>query len=271
MDEQHIGNDPEGHDLQQTKQEISRTKRKRLSLDFSLWWIVGLLGAVIVGMLLLWHPWSGSDNEARTVTVSGSTVIKAEPDEYSFTPSYEFKDTDKAVALKAVTDKSAEIIPKLKQLGVADKDITSNTGGNNWTYFYDQSSRQYTYTLNLTVKATGREQAQKIQDYLVTTTPTGQISPYVTFSQAKQKQLEQQGRVEASKDARAKADEMAKNLGFKVAKIKSITDQDQYGGVFPMSDLKENRTSTGAADSSLSVQPGENEMTYTVEVVFYIR
>ncbi len=54
---------------------------------------------------------------------------------------------------------------------------------------------------------------------MVTTAPTGQVSPRPNFSDAKRKELESKARDEATKDARAKADQSARNLGFKVGKI----------------------------------------------------
>jgi uncharacterized protein YggE len=109
--------------------------------------------------------------------------------------------------------------------------------------------------------------AQKVQDYLLTTSPSGTISPYSAFSTEKRKELESQARDEATIDAREKAEQSAENLGFKLGKVKSIEDQSGFGGVIP---LDTPATMEDSARSSLSVQPGENEITYTVRVVYYL-
>jgi SNF2 family DNA or RNA helicase len=44
------------------------------------------------------------------VSVSGSATLKAEPDEYVFYPSYEFKNADKTAGLKELTAKSEEVV-----------------------------------------------------------------------------------------------------------------------------------------------------------------
>jgi uncharacterized protein YggE len=125
--------------------------------------------------------------------------------------------------------------------------------------------------LRPTAIVANRELAQKVQDYLVSTSPTGQISPQTGFSTTKQKQLESKARDDATKDARAKADQSAKNLGFKVAKVKSIQDGTNFGGITPMM-LKDSAAgSSEAITSSLAVQPGQNDLTYSVTVIYYIK
>ncbi len=245
--------------------------RTNVTLSFNVWWLVGLLAAIIAAMLLIWRPWQGTSSTNRTVTVSGSTTIKATPDEFVFNPSWQFRGADKAAALKDASTKSETVIAELKKLGVNDKDIKSNTGGWDGYYYFDRDQNQHVYMLNVTATVRDRDQAQKVQDFLVTTEPTGEVSPQATFSKTLQKKLEQQGRTEATKDARTKADEMAQNLGFKVGKVVTITDNGQGGGVYPMI-----APGTAAMDSSvknieLAVQPGQNEITYTVQVVYAIR
>lgn len=252
------------------------TKPKNaVKISFNIWWIVVLLSAIIVLMLGLWRPWQNPVASSRKITVSGSSTIKATPDEYSFNPSWEFKGTDKTATLKEATDKSTNVVAELKKLGVADKDIKTNAGGWGGYYYYNSTQNEHTYTLTVNVIVSTRSLAQKVQDYLTTTEPTGQVTPQATFSSALQKKLEKQGRGEATKDARAKADEMATNLGFKVGKVISITDDGQDGGVYPMlsqgSALEDSAVKVTTASSTLAVQPGQNELNYSVQVVYTIR
>ncbi len=106
----------------------------------------------------------------------------------------------------------------------------------------------------------------------MTTSPTGSVSPQATFSDAKQKELETQARNAAAKDARSKADEMAKNIGFKVVKVKSLTDDQGFGGVIrPMYATDSKALNAQEATPSLTVQPGENDLPYTITVEYYIK
>ena len=128
-----------------------------------------------------------------------------------------------------------------------------------------------TVTLQLTVTINNKNLVQKVQDYLVTTTPSGSISSQATFSDSKQKSLESSARDKATVDARAKADQMAKNLGFSVGRVKSVADGDQ-GRVMPMISSGATLSADSTAPKAqLSVQPGENVLNYSVTVVYYIR
>lgn len=241
--------------------------KRTLTVDLRI--IIGLLLAIIVAMLLLWRPWSEPDTTDRTVQVTGDTTLKATPDEFVFYPSYEFKNSSRDVALKDLSTKSDEITKKLKELGVADNKIKSNSSGYD---YYMRTDDTTTYTLQLTVTVGNQEMAQKVQDYLLTTAPTGSVSPRANFSEGKRNELEAKAREQATKDARAKADQMGKNLGFKLGKVKSIDDGSGFNIGRPY-DL-DGATSLSVEDdkaSSLQVQPGENELPYSVTVTYFIK
>ncbi len=250
------------------------SQRFSISLDYRI--IVLVLLAVIAGMLLIWKPWQNqATNDSRTITVTGEALIKAEPDEFVFYPRYEFVGSDKGATAEKATKKADEVIAKLKELGVPDNKLKSNVDGYGGTGFgIKGADEQYTYAAQITVTLSDRSKVQKIQDYLVTTTPTGTITPQASFSQAKRKDLEAKGRDEATKDARKKAEQSAKNLGFRITKVKSVKDSPSYGGPIMLDSTTKstagpNEGSSGMTTTSLSVQPGEQEIPYTVEVVYY--
>lgn len=248
--------------------------KKSFTFTFDYRVVIGVLLAVIVAMLLLWRPWEfRADANARTVEVTGEAKLTAVPDEFVFYPTYEFKNTDKDAALKALTAKSDEIVKKLKELGVPDNKIKTNSGGSSFPVYYnDENSPSRpgtsTYSLSLTVTVSDKALAQKVQDYLVTTTPTGSVSPQATFSEAKRKELESKARDQATKEARAKAEQSAKNLGFHVGAVKSVADGAGFGEIYP---AMSGKSLDVAETTKLGVQPGENDLTYLVTVVYYIR
>lgn len=238
----------------------------RVPLDLRV--VVLALLAVIAGMLLLWRPWSASPASERTVEVRGESTIRAKPDEFVFYPSYEFRHADKAAALAELGKKSDDVITKLKSFGVKEKDIKTSTSGYDDLVYRSQDSGEATYRLQLTVTVDSLDLAQKVQDYLVTTTPTGSVSPQPGFSEAKRTMLEAQARDLATKDARATVDQMARNVGFKVGKVKNISE-DQGFSVMPFE--ARSMAADEKGQSPLAVQPGENELPYTITVTYYIR
>lgn len=243
-----------------------------VSLDFRL---VSLALFIVICVLVgLWRPWQDRvPANARTISVTGQTTLEAKPDEYIFYPSYEIKDASKSAALAKITQKSETVTQALKKLGVADSKIKTSTGGYAPYYEYDSTKSEYTYTLQITITVGAYELAQKVQDYLVTTEPTGSVSPQAGFSKTKQKSLEQTARDAATKDARSKADQMAKNLGFSVSAVKSVSDGGTLGGIMPFAATERAiaADTATASRSSLTIQPGENELPYSVNVTYYIK
>lgn len=259
----------------------SRPKHNNLNLSLDLRLICLVLLAVIVGMLLVWRPWDANAVATdRTVEVTGQATLKAEPDEYVFYPMYTFTNPagDRQASIDAASAKSEELVKKLRELGVAPSKIRSSTSGYDNRYSIqpapepDPNPGNTTYNLTLTVTASGLKLAQKVQDYLVTTAPTGSVSPQAQFSTTMRKMLEDKARDEATRDARAKADQSAKNLGFAVVRVKSVNDGAGFGGVIPLGRMESGAAvDTKATAPSLGVQPGENDLTYSVTVVYYIR
>ncbi len=247
-----------------------QNNKLRLTLDLRL--IIVVLLAIIVGMAVVWKPWISTGADDRTVQVTGEATITAAPDEYVFYPNYPFKNADKDAALAELTKKSDEVVAQLKTLGVADNKIKTDSSGYDFPVYYETTDKEATYTLQLTVTVDNHELAQKVQDYLITTTPSGAVSPQANFSDSKRKELENKARDEATKDARAKADQSAKNLGFKVGKVKSLSDGSGFGGIIPLGVEPSLSVAKDTASSrELSIQPGENDLNYSVTVVYFIR
>jgi uncharacterized protein YggE len=244
--------------------------RNTLTLDYRF--VCLALLAVIIAIVCIWKPWHASNSKDRTIQVTGEATVTAEPDEYAFTPAYTFTDADKQADLTNLAAKSTEVVAKLKSLGVANSKIKTNA--DNWSYPVYDSNNAPTYRLQLTVTVSSKELAQKVQDYLLTTSPSEAITPQASFSDSKRKALENQARDTASKNARAKADQSAKNLGFKVSNVKAVEDGAGFGGIaYPMGakTMALDAASGQATAPSLSVQPGENDLNYSVTVTYFIK
>lgn len=261
----------------------SSNRKLTLAIDARL--IIVLLVLVIAVMTAVWQPWRGTRRAAndRTIQVTGQATVKEEPDEYQFSPYYEFKDASKDVANKSANDKSAEVVTELKKLSVEDKHIKTsitNYGGYKPDGTYNNDT--FTYTLAVSVVVNAKDQAQRVQDYLNTTSPQGVITPYATFSESKRKQVEATARDDATKDARSKAEQSAKNLGFKIGDVKVVEDGQGFGGiaysgetaVAPMPAtmaVDSSGGSTSAISSVGAIMPGQNDLSYSVTVTYYLR
>jgi uncharacterized protein YggE len=248
---------------------IKNKNRLNISLDSRK--VILILLVVIAGMVLIWKPWNKPpQNTDRTVQVNGEATIKADPDQFVFSPSYDFKNANKQAAIDALSKKSDEIVTQLKKLGVEDSQIKTNADGyERGVYLPSSETGQNTYSLMVNATVTSKDKAQKVQDYLATTSPSGAVTPYATFSKEKQKNLEGLARDLAEKDARSKAEKSAKNLGYKLGTVKTISESNGFGGITPLE--KASPATDQANPASISVQPGQNDINYQLSVTYFIK
>jgi uncharacterized protein YggE len=108
---------------------------------------------------------------------------------------------------------------------------------------------------------------------LVTTSPSGAVTPYSSFSKTKQAQLQSQARSAAEIDARDKAEKSAKNIGFKLGAVKTISETNGFGVIEPLLEKGANSSEIAqpTAGSGIAVQPGQNEINYQISVTYYIK
>ena len=250
-----------------------------ISIKLNAWIICTVLLLANLITIGFWQPWVSRSVSGRTIVTTGSTTIEAEPDQYVFTPYYQKDGTDKTTINNEISDLSKTIIAKIKALGVKDSAIKTDVSSYDYgTYYIGDSKNTYTSTLNITVTLKDKTLAQKVQDYLATTEPSGAVTPQITFSTAKSKTLEAQARTESLADAKSKAASSAKLLGSDLGKVIKVTDITS-GGISPLPWMVDttnkssidSSASAGSATSSYSIQPGLNEYTFSVEVTYELK
>lgn len=262
---------------------VSNTKyKKNLNIDFRILCVFLLF--IILVIIFFWRPWLKNFNaNSRTVQVTGQATVKSTPDEFVFYPSYTSKSTDNQTAITELSKKSDELISKLKTFGISADNIKTNASSANGKYMvtnmYPMPEPKASSTLQLTIIATSKEQAQKVQDYLLTTDASGVASPSAVFSEAKLKDMQTKATDEATKDARKKAEQLAANLGFKLGAVKTIEDQ-AIGGIMPLQAkssqaVEESGASSVSLDtignSGLVIMPGQDELNYNINVTYFIK
>ncbi len=226
--------------------------------------VSGLLLLIIVIMCALWQPWDTSDTK-RTISITGTGKISAAPDTYQFNPSFQKPTSAELNAqVKTVTD-------KLKELGVAEKDITLQTSASSGSkeMMVAPAPPQDSNYAYITIKVSNKELAQKVQDYISSTDAQGQLTPYPIFSDDKQKQLKDEARQKAIADAKSQAAKTASGVDAKVGKVIEIKDAD---GTFAIPMLESGSARDSASSStSLPILAGEQEVSFSVQVVFELK
>jgi uncharacterized protein YggE len=240
-----------------------------LRIDFRF--VSLILFIALLVCVLLWRPWEGLDKQ--TIQIQGQATVKAAPNEFIFSPVYEKKANDSTTAISEVSKLGNEVVAKLKEMGVGESAISTNvTTQKGFEPMTGQQTDEVTAQFSITATVKEEEQAQKILDYIVTTGPIYNISPQSTFNNETRKKLENEARGQALKDARAKADQTAQELGVKVGKVVSVSEP-QWGGPIPL--LERDVQAMPARDAASTTPPvlltGEQEVTYTVTITFQIR
>jgi uncharacterized protein YggE len=250
--------------------------KQSITIKINAWIICAVLLIANLVTLGFWQLWVDNSASDRTIVITGSTTIEAEADQFVFSPYYQKEGADKTVINTELSDLAATITVKLKELGVEDSAIKTDVNSYEYSIYYGVDTSAETSNLYLTVTIKDKTLAQRVQDYIVTTSPTGSITPQISFSTAKQKTLETQARDAALTDARSKAEASAKQLGASLGKVVTVTD-NTYGGVTPMPWMMDAGTKSSdssissGAESSYSIQPGLNEYSFSVVVTYELK
>ena len=247
--------------MEEESSKPQKSTQKRLVLTFSWKLLSIILAALLIGLTIYTKPWDTTSANPRTVTIKGEATIKRAPDSFVFSPAYE------ADTQEEITAKTNEVVTKVKELGLGDAGIQSSVSNYN-KYNPDGSTGEPVYSVYLTLSVEDKDLAQKVQDYLLTTSSTGQITPSSGFTKATQKALRDEATSIAVEDARKRADSTAANLDTKVVKVIKVTEPEQTDmGLYPAYASMDTKSS----GSSLPINAGESDFNYTVEVEFEIR
>lgn len=236
------------------------------------WVVVGLIVGIIV-IFGLWRPWEGINK--RTIEVVGSAEIKATPDRFILTPIYQKKATTAKQALSDVSVIGNGVVAGLKELGVAQKSITTNVS-NVIDYGSEPAVPERVISPNLdettasymiTVEVDSIALAQKVLDYLITTPTASSPGLQASFSSDARKELENQARLQAAADGRKKAELMATSLGAELGRIIKVSEVQWGGPITPM----EGRSTVSSDLTAPLVLPGEQTISFSLNLIYSLK
>jgi uncharacterized protein YggE len=207
----------------------------------------------------------------HTIAVNGQGKVTVVPDLATVSLGVNVERDSAKAARQAAADQMTKIVAALKALGIADKDIaTANVSlGPVYDYPTNAQPRIRGYQLQNTVTVTVRD-LDKVSDVVDDSVQAGatQVNG-ISFDVNDRAAAEAQAREQAVKDARAKADTIAKGLGVSITGVANVSEQVQipiwYGPQF---------AAGGAASpdkaAETPVLPGSTDVTITVQVSFLI-
>jgi uncharacterized protein YggE len=217
----------------------------------------------------------------NTIYVSGTGEVTAVPDiaVLSFTSSKDA--TTSKEAQDSLNKEVAGVISYLKKQNIAEKDISSEYGGVTPKYENVQiycvrypcpqgepKINGYTATQSITVKVRAVDNANDIRTGLTSIGVQNIYGP--TFSIDNEDSLKDEARAEAIKDAREKAEVLARQLGVRLGGVVNFSEN---GGAYPMMySAKAGMGGDMSAQEAAPVLPkGENKVTSSVTITYEIK
>lgn len=211
------------------------------------------------------------------LTVSGEGKVTTVPDTAIVDlgvnlnkPTVKAAQTDANTIIKNITD-------EVKKLGVEDKDIKTS----NYSVFpqYDYSTgatgRITGYQVNVNLTLTIRD-IEKVNNVIEMATSKGANNVsgiQLTVNETKQKELRQQARDMAVKEAKTKAESLASAAGISLGKIVNIQEADQNNIVpmFARSAMNEKIAAGGDASNQAQIEPGSADISSSVTLYYETR
>ena len=256
--------------------------------------IIQNAAAVALGMLALFllilaasslkqfHYIGSGVTATNTISVEGSGDVFAVPDTATFSYSVMTTAKDVTTAQTEVNTKGNAIIAYLKGAKVDEKDIQTTDYSVNPHYEYGQSACTSGYCPPGKQTLTGYDVNQTVTVKVKDTTKAGELLSGIgskgatnlsglSFTINDQTALEAEARTKAIDDARAKAEELAKELGVSLVRVVGFSEN----GARPYYYAKTMAMDAGGMGSAPAIAPeiatGQNKITSSVSVTYEIR
>jgi uncharacterized protein len=207
------------------------------------------------------------------ISVLGAGIVIAQPDIARITLGIDVFDPSLARAQAMASTSMDAVVNKLKADGILETDI--RTVGFNINPQYDQQGqnqpvlRGYQVQNLVEVKSTNVGGLGALLDDAVGSGATRVNG--IRFEASDMASLKNQARDQAMQDARAQADQLARDAGVTLGRPMSIEVSDT-GGATPVRAFAAGQAAPAAAPPvSTPIQPGELQVTTTVHVVWAIQ
>ncbi|MCL2323697.1 MAG: SIMPL domain-containing protein [Oscillospiraceae bacterium] len=209
------------------------------------------------------------NKSARTIQVTGTSSIKANPDIAILNVGVTTNGTSTTSVQSDNTKVMNKVLASVKALGVADKDI--KTVNYYMNPEYDQSntksgSKIVGYTLSNMVQIKVRD-VNKAGEVLAAAVDAGaNVNNGITFSLSNSDDYYNQALSNAMANAKSKADTIAKAIGVKIGVPSTIIENNSYYTPYFSNNVA--MGSPAPAPSAAAITQGEIEITANVSVTY---
>lgn len=208
----------------------------------------------------------------ETVSVTGSSKIPLTPDRVTFNIGVETSAPTVADAVKQNNERVARVVAALKAAGATDREIRTSNFGIFPQYDYSDNRRPrligYQVTNSVTVTKNTPAEAGRL---LQTAVDAGaNTASGLMFTVSDETRGRDEGLRAAFADARAKAEVLAKSSGRALGRVISITEGAAALPVPPPIPLY-GRVAAAEVRQDVPIEPGTQELRFTVSVIFELR
>jgi uncharacterized protein len=245
------------------------TKELRTPFFITLFIFIGLFVFLKIFGPLAFSVSNVTTTKESLFTVEGSGEIVAIPDTALLTLGVTKTASTVTSAQNQVNEAITQITANLKKLGVEDKNIKTTNYSVNPNYDWT-SSRQtitgYTVNASMEVKLKPIDQANNAID-IATKNGANQVGNIqFVLDEQKQKELENQARTEAIKNAKENAHNISREAGIRLGKVVDVKE-NSYQTPRPLSyaAMKAEDASSG---NSTQLNPGENKVSINVTLSY---
>ena len=201
-----------------------------------------------------------------TITLMGRGSIEQPPDVAMINLGVQVEAKTAAEAMAQQATNMNGVFAAVKAAGIADRDMLTGDMSLNPAYEYPNNARPhltgYQASNSITIKVRKLDTLGKTLDAVVK--GGGNTINGISFSVDQPDKFQNEARVEAIKDAAAKAELYAKAVGYKVKRIVTISEQEFY----PQPPMPVMMRMQDMAAASTPIAAGEVSLVQTVNVVF---
>ena len=201
-----------------------------------------------------------------TITLMGRGSIEQPPDVAMINVGVQVEAKTAAEAMAQQATNMNGVFAAVKAAGIADRDMQTGNMSLNPVYEYPNNARPrltgYQASNSITIKVRKLDTLGKTLDAVVK--GGGNTINGISFSVDQPDKFQNDARIEAIKDAAAKAELYAQAVGYKVKRIVTISEQEFY----PQPPMPVMMRMQDMAAEATPIAAGEVSLVQTVNVVF---
>lgn len=239
-------------------------------ITYSLVWPLVVL--IIAFSAFYLKPWQVKSQETISVTAQGTADTV--PNVGKITATIESKNPNLDLARQENDKKVEQIVTKIKELGVEEKDIKTQNLSAGQSYeiqpmMYPVPPKPNTNNFSTSLEITIRsfEATDEVIAALTQNGATNLYGPNLTLSDDTMEEAKSQARAKAVDLARKKAEDLAKLSGRGIGKAVKISEQGDYGYPVPMMA----RAEGDLIEKASQIQPGQNQVSINLAVDFALK